>query len=131
MDWFDNLFPEQRKYLAKTYLLLTTQDTNDFALAQEEALLKFRSIVLKQDFPLRQLSKIVFVRSIVDFILQNRELLTGKSGILTGMQGTESKVVDLTEKHWEKVIQSWQDLRRTELTDRALHVWLKKLTQAI
>ena len=128
-EWFDNLFPEQRKYLAKAYLVLTTEDTNDFALDAEEALFKFRNKLLKQDFPLRQLSKIVYMRAVVDFILENRTDIAGQTGTISVSADTSGKVVDLREKHWEKVVNSWKRISNTELSDKAIQVWLKKITQ--
>ncbi len=130
MEWFDNLFPEQRKYLAKAYLVLTTDDTNDFALDSDQALVKFRNKVLKQDFPLRQLTKIVHVRSVIDFILRNRTVIAGQTGVISESEHISGKVIDLREKHWEKVVNSWQRICHTELTDKAINVWLKKISQS-
>jgi hypothetical protein len=130
IDWFDGLPRVQQGYLAHMYWICTTENTADFVLEIDESLRKFRHYILRSDFPLRMLSRIVIVRSIFDFIMHNRKLISRLEPTSWMQQGLqEGKVVSLSEKQWDKTSASWLQLTKTDLSDKAISLWVQAITK--
>lgn len=128
--WFNSLPEVQQAYLAHMYWICTTEDTVDFALEVNESIRKFRHFVLRSDFPLRMLSRIVVVRGVIDFILHNKKLLSriDPTNWIDG-ERLDAKVVPISEKQWEKTVASWRQLIKTDLSDKAISMWVDAITQ--
>ncbi|MBN1932756.1 MAG: hypothetical protein JW786_14220 [Desulfobacterales bacterium] len=118
LEWYRSLALGQRQYLAHMYIVLTTRNTADFVLAREASPERFERHVVKQDFPVRMVAKMMAVRAIIDFIFINRELLHRK------IPGAPF-VADIAEKQWRKGLESWKILRSMELSDFYTNLWLK------
>jgi hypothetical protein len=100
------------------YIVLTTQNTADFVMDRDTSPGRFELHVVKQDFPVRTVARMMVIRSVIDFIFINKDLLSQAT------PGAPS-IVDISEKHWEKGLESWKILREVELSDYYTHLWLK------
>jgi hypothetical protein len=118
VEWFQSLAVGHRQYLAHMFFVLTTQNTTDLAMAKETSPDRFLSYVVKKDFPVRVVARMVVIRGIFDFILLNKDEL------LQETPGAPS-IVNISEKHWEKGFESWRMLRGKELSDIYTQMWLK------
>ena len=123
-SWLQGLPWPQRSYLASMFWLCTTENTADMTLSPEEHLAKLDSYLLREDFPLRVVSRMVTVRAVTGFILDNRELLLGEE-VGFPPQSREDKILFLSEKQWEKTLASWRALCGKELSDAAFSAWLQ------
>jgi hypothetical protein len=101
------------------YLVLTTQNTTDLVMDPDNALARFQMFVTKNDFPLRIVSRMVMVRAIMDFLFVNHDQLVPGTAVIG------SNLVDIAEKQWEMALNSWKDLRGTELSDPYIRLWLQ------
>ena len=118
VEWYQSLALGHRQYLAHMFLVLTTQNTTDLAMPKETSPDRFLAYVVKKDFPVRVVARMVVIRGIFDFIFLNRDQL---------VQETPGApfVVDISQKHWEKGFDSWRMLRGKELSDIYTQLWLK------
>ncbi len=118
LDWYRSLALGQRQYLAHMYIVLTTQNTADLVMDRDTSPGRFELHVVKQDFPVRTVARMMLIRSVIDFIFINKDLLSQAT------PGAPS-IVDISEKQWEKGLESWKILREVELSDYYTHLWLK------
>jgi hypothetical protein len=119
-NWFSGLPVQHQEFLATLYWTLTTDDTSDFGLAPDEYVRRFASSLTRQDFPLRTMSRLVIIRSMVDFIIQNRKVLQDD-----GVLKSKGKVVPLAEEQWKAVASGWAELRQSHLSDANLNRWTR------
>jgi hypothetical protein len=124
-DWFTGLPLQHQQVLATLTWTLTTEDTSDFGLSPEEYRQRFLNALRRRDFPLRTMSRLVVVRSMVDFIIQNRKLLQDGSGL-----GTQGNVISLAEEQWKTVGSGWAQLKAGELSDQNLSRWTRAVLKA-
>jgi len=118
LEWYRSLAMGQRQYLAHMYIVLTTENTADLAMARGASPDRFEFLVLKKDFPMRMVSRLLVVRVIIDFIFINRYQLAQENP-------GPAAIVNLSEKQWEKGLESWKVLRGVELSDIYVNLWLK------
>ena len=118
LEWYRSLAMGQRQYLAHLYVVLTTENTTELAMAGGCSPEKFEHVVTKRDFPLRMVSRMVVVRAIIDFIFINKDHLVQETPM-------SSEMVNIADKQWEAGVQTWQSLRGRELSDRYINLWLQ------
>ncbi|MCP4116875.1 MAG: hypothetical protein GY737_15955 [Desulfobacteraceae bacterium] len=127
IEWYRSLAQGQRQYIAHMYIVMTTGNTADLALARDISPARFEYQVLTRDFPVRMVARMVVIRGIIDLIFINRDLLCPTQSRIT--PGTDFKsvpnIVDISEKQWEKGLDSWKRLRAVELSDIYTRLWLK------
>ncbi len=121
----------QQVYIARMYILLTTENNADFALDSTEALQRFKNLVNKNDFPVRILSRLMVVCSMVDFILINRPFLDGMAKEFEFNEAGGKKILDISDKQWQKAMASWREVRSTRLTHGAFHRWVRETASRI
>lgn len=122
-NWFKAQPINQQQYLSRMYWLFTSENTADLILNGQEALKKFDYKLTEQDFPLRILSRAMFVRTMFDFIVKNRQVLERQIP-------RAGKVCPLSEKQWQKTRQSWLELRSSRLNDQVFDKWLEILARS-
>ena len=123
-SWLHGLPWPQRSYLASMFWLCTTENTTDMTLSPEEHLGKLDYYLIREDFPVRVVSRMVTVRAVTDFILRNRQILIGGE-IGLPLRSRGDNVLFLSEKQWEKTLTSWRALSGKELSDAAFSAWLQ------
>ena len=74
-NWFENLPPGQRQTLAYLHLLMTSANSNDFALTHEEALVRFQRMLHAPDFPLRRAARLLMIRSVFSFLFSDVDFM--------------------------------------------------------
>ncbi len=127
LAWFDTIPPLHQQHIARLFILCTTDNSADFALTAEQALVRFRHYVTGGDFHLRQLSRLVVLRAIFDLILNNRRRFMAMEQELAA-GAPDRKVAWFSEKQWEKTEASWRNFRNSTLTDKAIYKWLSSVT---
>lgn len=131
IEWYRSLAREQQQYLAHMYIVLTTENTADLVMARDLSPGRFEFYVLKHDFPMRRVARMMVVRSIIDLIFINRDQLSPVGGRIQGTDfksvpnSTVPNIVNISEKQWEKALASWKTLRAVELSDIYTSLWLK------
>ncbi|MCF8039593.1 MAG: hypothetical protein K9K79_09780 [Desulfohalobiaceae bacterium] len=125
-DWFSDLPVLHRKFLAHLFWVCTGEDTADLIMDPEESLAKFGHYLQRQDFPLRMLSRMVIVRGMVTFILDNRESFENRHLWPGYRQG--GNISFLSEAQWNKHLRSWRVLLTKELSDASLSYWARMVT---
>lgn len=128
LSWFYALPVSQQQYLARMFFLCTTDNSADFALTPEEALLRLKYYITADDFLLRRLTRLIILRTIFDMILSNRERFDTMDRQLEaiGQVGDKgAKVARLSEKQWERTLASWRRFRNSVLTDQAIYSYLQ------
>lgn len=123
LAWYRSLAAGQRSYLAHMYMVLTTENTSDLAMARDHSPERFERVVVQRDFPLRMVSKMVVIRSIIDFIFINKDQLMQETPVATSLP-------HIADKQWEVGLESWRVLRSVELSDRSINLWLRSELQA-
>lgn len=125
-NWFSALPVQHREFLATLYWTLTTDDTSEFGLSPAEYVHRFAGSLQQEDFPLRTMSRLVMIRSMVDFILRNRMVLQDKALDRWAFEAHgQGKVIHLAEEQWKSVVSAWYDLRTNELSDDNLSRWTR------
>ncbi len=118
IEWYHSLAMGQRQYLAHMFIALTTQNTTDLAMAKDTSPDRFEHHVMEKDFPVRMVARMVVIRGIIDFIFLNKDQLVQE------IPGAPA-IVDISQKQWEKGLDSWRTLRGVELSDLYTRLWLK------
>lgn len=121
IEWYRSLARVQQQYIAHMYIVLTTENTADLAMAREASPARFEFRVLQKDFPVRMVARMVVIRGIIDFLFINRDQLPGHRGQVSNL----SPIVDISDKQWERGLESWKILRAVELSDIYTSLWLK------
>ena len=122
MEWFDLLAVVHREYIAHTYFTLTSATALDFTLSGQEAVFRFQHYIVKKDFALRLVSRMVKVRAVLDFIFTNKDLITVPAAL-------GPSLADISEKQWETALHKWGELRNRELSHAYIRLWLKSELQ--
>ncbi len=121
--WFESLPPALRTYLAHLFRVCTTEDASMLALHPDQSLDAFRRWVAKTDFPLRLAARVFHVRAVFDMaVFHHKEMLAADDWGRPILPGRE-KIVQLSEKQWDAVAESWKDLRHREMSDKYVHSW--------
>ena len=120
--WFDNTPVALRQYLAHIFQVCTTENTSLMVVNQEQSLENFKNWLVKKDFPLRVTAKMFYVRSIFDMvIIHYKEILKGDD--VFNLVSQNQNIVKISLKQWEKIFDSWIDLRKKEMSDTYIHSW--------
>ncbi len=128
LDWLNNIPVLQAKYIAFMFWLCTTENTADMALSHDQALLKFKNYLLREDFPLRVMTRMLVVRDVTNLIVKNRDLFTAKDNFpYFSLTKEQDKVLFLSDKQWEKTISSWQELYYSHLSEQVFTVWIRSI----
>jgi len=127
-SWLHTLPVSQQQHLARMFFLCTTDNSADFALAPDEALVRLKYYITADDFLLRRLSRLIILRTIFDFILSNRQRFEAMDRQLEAISHTGdrgAKVARLSEKQWERTLASWRRFRNSVLTDWVIYSYLR------
>jgi len=125
-DWFESLPVRHRQYLARMFWITTTSNTNEMVLTDEEYVIKFKNYLTAPDFPLRVVIKLLIIRSVFDFILENLDFLTDINSTMDNASIFFSNVEFLEKKQWEKIIKSWWELKNTSLSPNVFSMWARQ-----
>ena len=120
-NWFENLPPGQRQTLAYLHLLMTSANSNDFALTHEEALARFQRLLHTPDFPLRRAARLLMIRSVFSFLFSDVDFMVRH---LAGSPHIEQDLLPISPFQWLRSAALWQKLCGGELSDDSLHDWL-------
>lgn len=121
LHWLEELPPSMRNILVMRFILMTSQDSGDFALTAQESCEYFTRFLSEPDFALRRLARILTVRSIFGFILeQDDEFFSACS---TDSTGTNLLFLDAAQIL--RAQKSWRDLCRQRLSNEQLVAWLQ------
>ena len=124
-DWFSDLPVANREFLAHLFWICTTEDTTDLMMDPEASLAKFAHYLSRPDFPVRVLSRVVIVRGMISFILNNRQSFEDRKL----WPGSKKNVSFLSEAQWNKHLRTWRMLVSGELSDASLHFWVNAVTR--
>jgi hypothetical protein len=120
LRWLSELPPMVCHILVMRFVLMTSQDSGDFALSGQESCEHFARYLGEPDFALRRLARILIVRTVFNFILeQEDEFFSACSA--------ESSDVNLPSFDAAQILRaqkSWRDLCRHRLSNEQLVVWL-------
>lgn len=122
IQWFDNIPVELRKNLAHVFRICTTEDTSLMALSPDQSLAGFRAWAVKPDFPLRSAAKMFYIRAVFDMVILHHDEIKTANGAAGPLSNLEN-IVQLSDRQWDGIIDSWKTLRRNELSDTYIHSW--------
>jgi hypothetical protein len=122
IQWFDSMPVAVRKNLAHVFRVCTTEDVSQMAALPDHSLARFRSWVIKPDFPLRLAAKVFYIRAVFDMVILHQKEIKGEDGSIGLLPGT-GNMVYLSDRHWEKAVDSWRILRHEALSDTYVHAW--------
>ncbi len=125
-DWFNFLPVRHQQYLARMFWITTTSNTNEMVLADDEYVTKFKNYLTAPDFPLRTIVKLLIIRSVFDFILENLDFLIDINSNRDNGSIFFSNVEFLETKQWEKIIKSWRELKNTSLSPDVFSMWARQ-----
>ena len=89
--------------------------------SSEDSLEGFRNWAIGRDFPLRVAARMFTVRSVFDMVIIHHREILNQTGMGTDQE--TGKLVQLSDKQWENVLESWHALRKAELSDSYIHSW--------
>ena len=117
VQWFDQLPRVVKKGLAHLFEVCTAEDVTLMTDDREDALVRFGIWIRKADFPLRVAARVFYVRSVFDLVIPHHKEIVKET--CAGMDG----VIALSDRQWEKVLESWGELRNKALSDAYVHSW--------
>jgi len=119
-NWFEHLPPGQRQTLAYLHLLMTSANSNDFALTPEEALTRFQTLLHTPDFPLRRAARLLMIRGVFSFLFSDVDFMLRH---LAGSPHIERDRLPISPFQWLRSAALWQRLCGGDLSDASLHDW--------
>ena len=122
VQWFDNIPPELRRYLAHVFRVFTTEDACQMAALPDQSLAGFEAWIGKPDFPLRIAAKMFYIRAVFDMVILHHNEITDDD-MSFGLLSQKNNIVRLSAKQWERVVSSWITLRHDTLSDAYVHSW--------
>jgi hypothetical protein len=121
LHWLEELPPPIRNILTLRFILMTSQDSGDFALTASESCEHFARFLCEPDFPLRRMTRILTVRSIFDFILeQDDEFFSACS-----VDSMGTNLCSLDTAQFLRAQKSWREICHHKLSNEQLVAWLK------
>lgn len=121
LRWLNELPPMVSHILVMRFILMTSQDSGDFALSGQESREHFARFLGEPDFALRRLARILTVRSVFNFILeQEDEFFSACSS-----DSSDVNLPSFDAAQILRVQKSWRDLCRHRLSNEQLVVWLQ------
>ncbi len=121
--WFNSVPRNLAVILARFFYICTTDDTNQMVQDSRTYWINFKYLLVKPDFPLRIAARMFYIRSIFDMVIFHHEQLVRDNRLLPHGQAGESELVILSEKQWERVLESWTKLRGQEMSENYIHSW--------
>jgi len=121
LRWLSELPPLVCHLLVMRFILMTSQDSGDFALTVEESLEYFAHYLCEPDFSLRRLARILTVRSVFSFILEQDDEFFSTCSV----DSLDSNVPSFDAAQILRAQKSWRDLCRHHLANEQLVVWLR------
>lgn len=121
--WFDAVPRPVREMLAHIFQISTTEDTSLMAASRAQSLENFRLWIIRQDFPMRIAARMFHVRSIFDMVIFHHHEIDPEQGVAILDRAGNDKIIDIAPRHWEKVFNTWKDLRGEELSGTYIHSW--------
>lgn len=119
--WFESIPAWQQRTLAHLHTMMTSPNTTYFTLDGAEALRHFYHVVGAPDFAVRQVARLLQVRSVFSFVFYDvafvrRYMLDNPS--------VGSEALSAAPHHWDRCAASWHKLCAASLSDAHLHRWL-------
>lgn len=119
--WLDEQPVEISKFLAHFFRVCSTENTSVIAEEPHESLDKFRIWMIKSDFPMRRLAKLMHAVTIFDLAINHREKILHRTEFKAFFVG--DNVLDFTSAQWERTFQGWMKLRDSSLSDSYINIW--------
>lgn len=129
--WFKSQPYQFRQYIAHMYWYCSSESIDNIFLDPEDYINKFLHHILNPDFPLRLLSRLVIIRSVLDFIIDNHKPLAKLPGepYCPYDIDTSGRVLDFADTRWEMVLVSWRELRVNALSDQVIRAWIDNISR--
>lgn len=118
--WVNSLSTEVRQILLRRFIFMSSNNSDDFALTAEECDEYFHHHVYKIDFPLRRVARLLTVRALFDYLLNQCHF-----NVLLDDENTN--IIPIINAHWYQAQQSWNNLCAGDLSDAAVNNWLQQL----
>ncbi|MDY0189341.1 MAG: hypothetical protein RBR22_01290 [Desulfuromonas sp.] len=122
MQWFNSLPLWQRRSLAYLYIVMSTQNSEDFAMSEKEALQRFTALIQSPEFRARKIARLLSVRSLFGFIFYDLDFVIRCLGAQHSSDGNALSA--FATHQWVRCAHQWEKLQADELGDAALHSWL-------
>ncbi len=129
VQWFDSLPRNIAESLARLFYICTTDDTSQMAQDAGMYWANFKYLLVKSDFPLRIAARMFYIRSIFDMVIFHHEQLIAGNRMLSHGSGDGSELALLSEKQWDRVLDSWTKLRGQEMSENYIHSWAAWMIQ--
>lgn len=118
LHWLDRSDTAIITVLVKTYLLMTTERSEDFALDDAEALAYVKQQITRPDFPQRRVARLLIIRSLFNFILEQDRFMSSPQ---------QEAVLPIETAHLLQVQRQWKHLCENELADENLVNWMASM----
>ena len=122
--WLDELPQWIRTALIKHYIFMTSNESSEFVFTDEEAYRFIRARLTEPEFPLRRVSRLLTLRTMLTFLFDSADSDTLFSFLPTPQSKDFPPFNAAQLLHTRK---SWDKLCQDELSDSSLKRWLKLL----
>jgi len=112
--WLENQDHTISVFLVRSYIFMTSHQSDDFTLNDQESLIHFQHLMTQTDLPQRRIARILSVRTLFSFLLNNSDLQT-----------TDAQIHSIQLAHQLKARQGWQQFCQEQLDDYVLLDWLR------
>lgn len=119
--WLDEQPVTIRKFLTHFFRVCSTENTSIIAEDPVESLDKFRIWMIKSDFPMRRLAKVLHVIAIFDMAINHKNKILQRAEFKAHL--FDENVFDFTFAQWDKTCLSWHNSRQRELSDTYVNTW--------
>jgi len=116
LSWLENQDHTISVFLVRSYIFMTSHKSDDFTLNDQESLNHFLHLMTQTDLPQRRVARILSVRTLFSFLLNNSDLQT-----------TDDQIHSIQLAHQLKARQSWQQFCQEQLEDHVLLDWLRQM----
>lgn len=127
LAWLAEMPLRHRDTLLSRYIFMTCSDSADLVLSGEEAWRYFVKQLLKPDFPLRRVARLLEARTILAFLL---DILSTDSQEPTLAEGSAVALPSIDAAQFQRAAHHLRTLAAAELADEALQEWLLVLQGA-
>lgn len=119
--WLDDQPVEISRFLAHFFRVCSTENTSVIAEEPYESLDKFKIWMIKHDFPMRRLAKLMHAVTIFDLAINHREKILHRTEFKALFK--DGNVLDFTSAQWDRTFEAWQKLRSGSLSDSYINIW--------
>ncbi len=123
IQWFNSQPRNVAEILARLFYICTTENTNQMAQDTGTYWSNFKYLLVKSDFPLRIAARMFYIRAIFDMVIFHHEQLIVGNRMLSHGSGEGTELALLSGKQWERVLDSWTELRGQEMSENYIHSW--------